>query len=248
MAIANGLDDNQTVLLKLARLPADQQLEQLEEILALRQELKAARAEPAQVRNAAELEAVKASIDQRVREAEERGAAAAQETIARLEQEMQDIRAAADAKTHELETTLARVQAEVEVAAKQHAEALAVQAIASRKDELDKLNKEIAASQQRLDRSRESQARVQKEIAEHQTYLNKISSDEYAARMQSDLAGKLAKALNDAMLELADLESEPQPVAMRQLSRAAELCRRMAEALETFLAPRLTANVVTLHS
>ncbi len=184
-------------------------------------------------------------ITEEVRRAQEAAWAEADEKyealVQRLNREAAEARRLAEEKSKALDTAVAQARAEAEQAVREQAELLAAQAMETRRVEFDRLKREAERAETRARSAYEAAQRHEDAIREHQEYMARLRQADVAAREQTELAERLARALNDEMLVLSGLEFEAQPAALRSLGRAAQMCRQMAQALEAFMSPRLAA-------
>jgi hypothetical protein len=128
---------------------------------------------------------------------------------------------------------------ESEQAARAQAEALVDEALARRRGELVEIERRAKAAEDKARRHHEAEQRLAAEIKRHHEFLARIGSAEGEAPAQIEAAEKLMAALSDAMIALHGLEHAPLPSAARKWAMAQQMCAQMAEAIASFLAPRI---------
>jgi hypothetical protein len=128
---------------------------------------------------------------------------------------------------------------EAEQAARGRAEAIVEEALARRRGELAEIERRAKAAEEKTQRRYEAERRLAAEIKRHHEFLARIGSAEGEAPVQIEAAETLMAALSDVMIALHGFEHAPLPPVARKWAMAQQMCAQMADAITTFLAPRV---------
>lgn len=172
--------------------------------------------------------------------------------INQLAREAFEAKQLAEQRARELSAAVAQVQADAKKAADDMAEALVAQKLETRKKELAEIEDKYQRAKKNAEHAANAKERLERDlkltkdmIQKHEAEMERWASGEAEIATQVKIAADLSEALGRAMTELLMLEHGPQTAAAQKLQKAAQMSRQMAEAIESFLSPRLSANAST---
>ena len=175
--------------------------------------------------------------------------------INQLAREASESKHLAEQRARELSAAVAQAQADAKKAADDMAEALVAQKLETRKKELAEIEDKYQRAKKNAEHAANAKERLEQDlkltkdmIQKHEAEMERWASGEAEIATQVKIAADLSEALGRAMTELLMLEHGPQTAAAQKLQKAAQMSRQMAEALETFLSPRLSASASTVVS